>query len=234
MDDFPTLSMTPTPTAQRPLLGLTVLGVEDSRFASDALRLMCLRLGARIRRADSLASAERHLRVYRPTVVIIDIGLPDGSGLDLVETLAEARPRPPVLLATSGDATTRADALSKGADGFIEKPATSLAAFQTAILAHLPREQHPAGPRSIPREDVKPDPIALRDDMEHAADLLDGDVAAETLAYVSQFVTGLCQWSGDTALAQAAADLASPDKTATAIPRLRSLLGAHLAKPLAV
>jgi DNA-binding response OmpR family regulator len=68
----------------QPLAGLTILAVEDSRFASEALRLMCLRSDARLRRADSLEQADRHLSVYRPDVVIVDLGLPDGNGADLI------------------------------------------------------------------------------------------------------------------------------------------------------
>ena len=82
MDDRDFLPATPLPSASRPLLGLTILVVEDSIFACEALRLMCLRSGARLRRADCLRSARRHLQVYRPSAVIVDMGLPDGSGAE--------------------------------------------------------------------------------------------------------------------------------------------------------
>jgi len=65
-EDTHFLNMNIHATALRPLLGLTVLVVEDSRYASEAVRLLCIRSGARIRRADSLQAAHRHLKVYRP------------------------------------------------------------------------------------------------------------------------------------------------------------------------
>ena len=103
------------PSPERPLQGVTLLLVEDSRFACEAIRLMCLRSGARLRRADCLGSARRHLQCYRPTVVIADIGLPDGSGLDLIGTLSRQSPRVSALIAMSGDAG--AGALSLAAMG---------------------------------------------------------------------------------------------------------------------
>lgn len=195
------------PTPAHPLLGLTVLAVEDSRFASEALRLLCLRSGARIRRADCLASAQRHLRTYRPTVAIVDLGLPDGSGLDLIRDLAGLMPRVPVILGTSGDPDLRADALAAGADGFLEKPVESLTAFQQAILGALPASARPRGLALVGDDRVSPDPIALRDDLALAAGMLGGDPDARALGYISQFLTGVARVAHDLPLAAAAADL---------------------------
>ena len=120
MDHNESLTLANTPTARRPLLGLTILVVEDSRYACEAIRLMCLRSGARIRRADCLRSARRHLSVYRPSVVIVDLGLPDGSGLDLIAELASAIPRVTGLLGLSGNTGMAAEAINAGADGFLD------------------------------------------------------------------------------------------------------------------
>jgi DNA-binding NarL/FixJ family response regulator len=239
MDDYdPFSTARPVPTATRPLLGLTVLVIEDSRFACEAMRLLCLRSGARIRRADCLRSARRHLRTYFPSVIIIDIGLPDGSGRDLISELSGADPRVGVILATSGDPETESAALAAGADGFLPKPITSLAEFQQAILSRLPAERQPSGPRILNDEKVEPDRIALQDDIAHIASVLQDPTDGQTLDYVAQFLGGVARSAQDHGLETAARTLAqrraSGDPTGPAARALSNLLEQRLLEKMAI
>ncbi|AWD22812.1 response regulator [Fuscovulum blasticum] len=211
--------------APRPLLplqGLTVLAVEDSRYACDALRLMCQRLGARLRRADSLARAGAHLRCYRPDVVIVDLGLPDGRGEGLIQRLAQTRGM--VVLGTSGDPAGRTAALSAGAAGFLEKPVASLALFQETLLAHLPRSQPRA---TAPQGGVTADPLALTDDLIQAASALDAGPGPDDRAYLAGFLSGLARQSQDAGLAAVSAALRDPGAD---LPRLTGALRARIAR----
>lgn len=194
----------PATSADQPLAGLTVLVIEDSRFASEAVRLLCLKSGARIRRADSLGAAQRHLAVYLPSIVIIDLGLPDGSGIDLIRTLARAAQRIPVILATSGDDRLFVQASDAGADGLLAKPIESLAVFQKAVLDVLPYDQRPGGLRVVSSEVVAPDPIAFHDDLAHIAEVLSGNEDARTLDYAAKFLAGVARSAHDDALEEAA------------------------------
>ena len=214
MDDSdPLVRRHRVPTPSRPLLGLTILVVEDSRFACEAMRLLCLRSGARIRRADCLKSARRHLQVYRPSVVIVDLGLPDGSGTELISDLNESTPRVPALLGTSGDEFAQDAAMAAGADGFIAKPITSLGAFQCAILDLLPADKQPNGPRVVTDEEISPDQMAFRDDMALVANALHENSDGDVLDYVAQFLSGVARSADDTDLARAAAKLAQARKS---------------------
>ncbi|MQQ07951.1 response regulator [Epibacterium sp. SM1979] len=192
------------PTARRPLLGLTVLVVEDSRFACEAMRLMCLRSGARIRRADCLKSARRHLQAYRPSAVIIDLGLPDGSGTELIAECANSNPRVGVVLGTSGDLGREQEAIDAGADGFLQKPISTLGEFQGAVLKYLPADWQQRRPAALSDEAIEPDMLAFQDDLAHAADILSEGEDAKNLDYVAQFVGGVARSIGDGPLADAA------------------------------
>ena len=184
------------PTKLRPLLGLTLLLVEDSRFTCEVVRMMCQRSGARLRRADCLKSAERHLGVYRPGVVIIDIGLPDGSGLSLIRKLHHESPRIPMILGTSGDELMHHSVLKAGADGFLTKPIESLAGFQSALLSKLPTNQQVSGPRAVTDDIIIPDPIAYCDDLRHASKLLKR-MPIQSQDYIFSFLDGVCRSKGD-------------------------------------
>jgi len=193
----------PRPPRDRPLNGHTILAVEDSRFTCDALRLMSLASGARLRRADCLASARRHLAIYRPSVVIVDMGLPDGSGAELICELASQHAHPPTL-AISGDPDQRSAAEAAGCSGFVEKPFGGLGAFQQAVLSTLPADQCPRGPRALPgggEDAVHPDPLALKEDLSAAAGLLaQSPSAPDELAYAAQFTRALARSANDAEL----------------------------------
>jgi len=239
MDDLDTFSFqTRQPTAARPLLGLTVLVVEDSRFASEALRLLCLRSGARIRRADSLRSAARHLQVYRPSVAIIDLGLRDGNGAELIAELAQAQPKSSVVLGMSGEPDAEAAAKAAGADAFIAKPVSSLAEFQALILSHLPEDRRPAGPRALRDEEIIPDPIAYQDDLAHIADVMGTADDGATMDYVAQFLRGIARSAQDQemlASANAFADLRrNGAPTSSASAELAALVQSRLEQKIAM
>ncbi len=199
LDDY---LMSRPPSPAYPLLGLTILLVEDSRYASDAIRLLCQRSGARLRRADTLAHARRHLAVYRPSVVIVDLGLPDGPGLALIREVLHEPPPAPVVLAISGEPEGAHAALAAGAAGFIAKPVASLAGFQQAILRHLPPDRRPRMIRSAEDPAITPDPLALVDDLDQAAAMLARAKGAE-MDYALQFIGSLARDGGDRQLAAA-------------------------------
>jgi two-component system OmpR family response regulator len=186
---------TRSPTSARPLLGLTVLVVE-------AMRLLCLRSGARIRRAGSLFHAQRHLKIYRPSVVIIDIGLPDGSGIDLIRELTVGKSRVDVVLGTSADPDGKHKAFKAGADGFLTKPLSSISYFQSKILEHLPEDRQLKGARVLCKDAVVPDEVALRDALAAAIIALEDACDQRTLCYLTQFLGGLARSVDDTPLSR--------------------------------
>lgn len=207
------------PTSARPLLGMTILVVEDSRYASEAMRLMCVRSGARIRRADCLKSARRHLQVYRPTAMIVDLGLPDGSGLELIGEMSGGAGHVEVLIATSGDVGLESAAINAGAQGFLAKPVTKLAIFQNAILTHVPEERRPMGPRLVVPDEIEPDALAYHDDMVAMSAALDHRADADTVQYVTQFLHGVARSARDEVLLNAVDQLRSVQRKGGDVPR---------------
>lgn len=185
----------------------TVLVVEDSRHASDALRLMLRHLGARMRRASTLAEAERHLSLYRPDAVVIDLGLPDGPGERLIAALAMDPRRPARILALSAMSDRGPTAMACGADAFVEKPVPGLAALAAALVPDiiLPRASAHARPATLASEDHR----SLCDDLDAVTALLHDAPDASAFLYASEFLSGLALQTGDAPLAAMAVRLSN-------------------------
>jgi CheY-like chemotaxis protein len=199
---------------------------------------MCQYSGARLRRADTLTAAKRHLQVYCPSFVLVDLGLPDGSGLDLIRGLAQVRHGVAAVLAISGDDGQDQAAAKAGADGFIAKPFRSLAAFQEVLLQFMPQERRPLAPRIVNDVAVTPDRLSYVDDLRHAAGLLQAGRGEGRLDYTAQFLLGVSRSAGDEAVQDASMTLAvahmrdaSPD---AALKKLRDLLDRRIAAAPAV
>lgn len=185
-----------------PLQGLSLLIVDDSRFTCDALRLILQRAGARLRRAESLEIARLHLAFRRPDLAIVDLGLPDGRGEDLIADLAaEGLP----VLGLSGDPEGRDAALDAGATEFLEKPIASAAGLVRLI------RQLVTGVGAIEKTEEGPaplgDPLALRDDLARAATLI---TAAGDPAYAKAFLHSLARAAGDAVLEAAVQQTRTP------------------------
>ena len=188
----------------------TVLLVEDSRHAAEAVRMLARSLGLRLRRAEDLDTARRHLKVYRPDLALIDLGLPDGSGLELITELASRSAGPCRIVAMSADPAARAEALAAGAQAFVAKPLRLPA--DMAVLFGKSETDIPLGPGlaggTAPPEETGrnggADPLALRDDLQRARRLLVSDDPGNR-GYAVSFLKGLGHCSGDVALTDAAA-----------------------------
>ena len=218
------------PTSRRPLHGFMVLLVEDSLTAGEAVRLLCITSGARLRRADCMTSARRHLRIYRPDVAIVDMGLPDGDGAELIAELAQANPRTQTIIGLSADPSRATAAMEAGADSFIEKPLNSVAGFQSAILMNLPHHRRPMDIRLLPDLAFEADQRALQEDLIHALELLNNTKDGANSGYLAAFVTGVARTASDPTLEQAAEQYSTTQNPSD----LRAALTDFLADKIAV
>ncbi len=216
------------------LFAVTILLVEDSRSASEAIRLFAAELGARVRRADSLHAASRHLAIYRPSVVIVDLGLPDGDGMGLIRHLASVAKPIGAIIALSGQerATWQGEAMAAGASACMEKPIESLRSFQNTILSVLPdADKRRPEERELALQGRASMRLAFEEDLRRAWSLLREAVKAddaEPIAYCAQFLHSVGEMIADRELDAAACSAASsptgPERLLTLLEERLSLM----------
>jgi len=100
-----------------------VLVVDDEPMLGDLLSTALRYEGWQVETALNGRTAVRTATSLDPDVVVLDVMLPDMSGLDVLRRLREARPRIPVLFLTAKDAVEdRIAGLTAGGDDYVTKP----------------------------------------------------------------------------------------------------------------
>lgn len=125
-----------------------VLVVDDDVSVREALGSLIRSAGLRV---ETFASAQEflaHPRADAPSCLVLDVRLPDLSGLDLQRRMAEANVEIPIVFITGhGDVPTSVQAMKAGALEFLMKPFADqdlLQAIQQAIKRNRDTRQHQA------------------------------------------------------------------------------------------
>lgn len=101
----------------------SILIIEDEAALASALALLVKRLGREPVTAASAALGLEKLARLRPALVILDIGLPDMSGLDALARIRRHDEALPVLIITAhGNLQNAVEAKKRGASGYLVKP----------------------------------------------------------------------------------------------------------------
>ena len=102
---------------------MQVLVVDDSSELLDLLERALVRDGHEVRVAASVAQARTSIAAAGPELLVLDVALPDGTGIALCRELRDAGARWPILLLTAhGEVPRRVAGLDAGADDFLVKP----------------------------------------------------------------------------------------------------------------
>ena len=101
----------------------TLLIVEDEDVLARNLVRAFSQRGFAVQHAPTLAAAERAVAEALPDVVLLDLRLPDGSGLDWLGTLMGRAPELPVVMMTAyGSVQDAVTAMQRGARDYVQKP----------------------------------------------------------------------------------------------------------------
>jgi two-component system KDP operon response regulator KdpE len=102
--------------------GATVLVVEDDDETRAALTRELVGRGYRVEEAPDGRSALRRWDARRPDVILLDLGLPDIDGVDIIRRIRREGSTPIVILSGRFDEREKVEALERGADDYVTKP----------------------------------------------------------------------------------------------------------------
>lgn len=125
-----------------------ILIVEDEQEIAEVLIAYVTRAGFDVARAASVEEAIRMHAQLRPQLVLLDIGLPGGDGIEVLTAIRRRFETPVIMVSAVQDDITRLSSLRIGADDYILKPFNPAEVVER-IRAVLRRAQGMIGQRTL-------------------------------------------------------------------------------------
>jgi two-component system KDP operon response regulator KdpE len=124
-----------------PSNGPLVLVVEDEEPIRRFLRATLESQSYRVKEAATANEGLLQARTQRPDLILLDLGLPDGDGIDITKAIRRDSAVPIVVLSARGQEPDKVAALDAGADDYLTKPfgVSELAARIRVALRHASR-----------------------------------------------------------------------------------------------
>ena len=119
---------------------LTVLIIEDERTIRRFVRIALETEGHRVHEADTLRRGLLEAGTRQPDLIILDLGLPDGDGMDFIRDLRAWSGVPVLVLSARIEEYDKVEALDAGADDYLIKPfgtAELLARVRAVCRRHM-------------------------------------------------------------------------------------------------
>ena len=99
-----------------------ILVVEDDDVIRNVLRVLLEAENYRVVEATTAGRADVEARSHKPDLLLVDLGLPDGDGIDVIERVRAWSPVPIVVLSARTREAEKIAALDAGADDYVTKP----------------------------------------------------------------------------------------------------------------
>jgi putative nucleotidyltransferase with HDIG domain len=130
-----------SPAAPAPALPVAILVVDDEEAIRSALKRFLIGQGYEVVTAATGAEAVQAVQRHKLACVLLDVRLPDASGVELVTPILEAEPSVAILMLTAvNDAQSASQAMHRGAMDYLTKP-VDLADLHRAIQRALRRRE---------------------------------------------------------------------------------------------
>ena len=170
-------------------LNRPVLVVDDEADIRDLMEMTLMKMGLSVDTAEGVTAAKKKLDANRYSLVLTDMRMPDGSGLEVVQHIVKQQTDTPVAVITAfGNADQAVQALKIGAFDYLQKPIT-LSQLRTLVKSAIKvQEENDAPPAAAEKKQPAPKKAAaaaenmaeLSDDSEWQAALEAAQAIADT------------------------------------------------------